>query len=358
MNARDEGGEIARMLLESAQSLLEERGGTARARKLRFTESGFDRAFWSEMCRLGWPGLTLPEAAGGSGLGCTEYVALAKVLGRSLAPEPLIGAVLAARGMQGEALAALLSGTSLVLAAWQEHPQRIDLAPETSVRGGKVNGRKLFVPVGCGADAFLVACREGCALVRRDAYGIHVEATPMQDGSHLATITFRDAPAQAMRADADLTFALEEATLASAAYLHGVASAAFELTVAYLKTREQFGRPIGSFQALQHRAVDLAIQLALTEATLGAAARTMDSIAPLTEKQATVSRAKARAANTSMLVTRQGIQMHGAIGYTDEYDAGLYLRSVMTQMNLYGSAAVHRARFGALLEAREQGLSA
>ena len=123
---------------------------------------------------------------------------------------------------------------------------------------------------------------------------------------------------------------------------------AFAMTLDYMKTRQQFGRTIGSFQALQHRAVDLKIQISLTRASVEAAAATLDSVTVPALRQSAVSRAKARAAEASMLVTKQCIQLSGGIGYTDAYDVGLFLRKAMVLSNLYGSAALHRARYAAV----------
>jgi alkylation response protein AidB-like acyl-CoA dehydrogenase len=122
---------------------------------------------------------------------------------------------------------------------------------------------------------------------------------------------------------------------------------AFSMTLDYLRTRQQFGRPIGSFQGLQHRAVDLKIQVALTRASVESAAATLDSLPAdaVAPRQAAVSRAKARAAQAALLVARQAVQLHGAIGYTDEYDVGLFLRKAMVTANQFGSAALHRRRF-------------
>jgi alkylation response protein AidB-like acyl-CoA dehydrogenase len=115
-----------------------------------------------------------------------------------------------------------------------------------------------------------------------------------------------------------------------------------------MKTREQFGRKIGSFQALQHRAVDMQIQLSLTRASVGSAAEVLDSAATLTERQAAVSRAKVRASDAAMLMTRGCIQLHGGIGYTDAADIGLFLRKAIVLAPLYGSASIHRRRFRAV----------
>ena len=152
----------------------------------------------------------------------------------------------------------------------------------------------------------------------------------------------------------DLSDALDEAALATAAQLLGVMDQAFAMTLDYLRTRHQFGRAIGSFQTLKHRAVDLKIQLELTRASIAAAAAALDTPGtPRAERRASVSRAKARASDAAMLVTRQGVQLHGGIGYTDEADIGLYLRKAMVLANQFGAADLHRRRFATLAPEEE-----
>ncbi|MGH7071448.1 MAG: acyl-CoA dehydrogenase family protein, partial [Acetobacteraceae bacterium] len=146
----------------------------------------------------------------------------------------------------------------------------------------------------------------------------------------------------------DFARPLEEAILATAAYLLGLSRSAFAITLDYMATRAQFGRPIAAFQALRHRVADLKIQWELMRASIRAAAATLDRETNLALGRAAVSRAKARAADASLLITRQAIQLHGGIGYTDEADIGLFLRKAMVQINLYGSAALHRSRYAAL----------
>jgi alkylation response protein AidB-like acyl-CoA dehydrogenase len=146
----------------------------------------------------------------------------------------------------------------------------------------------------------------------------------------------------------DVEAALDEATLATAAYLLGLARRAFEITREYLIVRKQFGHPIGSFQALQHRAADMKIQIELTRASVAAAATAFDGEADPRMRALRVSQAKVRAGETALLVVREAIQMHGAIGYTDEYDIGLYVRKAMTVANTFGTAAWHRRRYASL----------
>ena len=320
-------------------------GNLRRIRALRFTTAGFDREVWREMCTLGWPGLILPEERGGSGLGLREFCALAEELGAALAPEPLIPGAMAAASLRDDRLAAVLAGDLVVVPAWQERANTLDQAGDTVLRDGRVTGRKMFVPMAGGADAFLVTTSAGPVLVMRDAPGVTLVVEQTQDGGNFGVLSFADAPG-----DVSGTWhsgALDAATLASAAYLLGVMEAAFALTLDYLLTRKQFGRVIGSFQALQHRAADLKLRIALTRASVENAADVFDGAPTMAERQGAVSRAKARASEAAMSVTQEAIQLHGGIGYTDEYDVGLYLRKAMVLSNLYGSPALHRRRFAA-----------
>jgi alkylation response protein AidB-like acyl-CoA dehydrogenase len=202
-----------------------------------------------------------------------------------------------------------------------------------------------------GATTMLLPVRDAdtLALHMLPMAGAQARATETQDGGHVVTLLAD--PAHGVRIAGDvanaLDIALDEAALATAAYLLGVMERCFEITLGHLRTREQFGRPIGSFQALQHRAVDLKIQLSLARASVEAAATTLDGLPPdaRAPRCAAVSRAKARAAEASLRVTREAVQMHGAIGCTDEYHVGLFLRKAMVLANRYGSASLHRRRF-------------
>ena len=343
METGEDRGESLRMIRDSAAGMAPRTGDLRRIRALRFTEPGFDRAIWSEMCNMGWTGLLVPEDRGGSGLGVQELCALTEELGASLIPEPLIPATFAAMLLPADALTDVLAGERIVLPAWQEQPHSIETVGATRLEGGRLTGRKMFIPMAAGADAFLVTVPGGLALVERNAGGVRLELTQTQDGGNVGTLTLENAPAEALPGNA--ADALEVATMATSAYLLGVMDRVFTMTLDYLKTREQFGRKIGSFQALQHRAADLKVQVALTRATVAAAAATLDRSQDPAVRQAAVSRAKARASDAASLVTRQCIQLHGGIGYTDAADPGLFLRKMMVLAPFYGSAALHRARF-------------
>ena len=350
----DDRAESVRLIRDSAAGLAPRTGDLRRIRALRFNDPGFDRAVWKQMAEMGWPGLRLPEDAGGSALGMAEYCAIAEEMGAALAPEPLISVAMAARVLAATPhVSAILAGERIVIPAWQERANTLDTAGHTTVSVGRATGKKVFVPMAAGADAFLVSGRDGLALVERDAPGLSLTVERTQDGGNFGTLSLADTPCTPVAGD--LAAALEEATLATAAYLLGAMDRVFAMTIDYLKTRVQFGKPIGSFQALQHRAADLKIQVALTRASIESVAAALDSGLSGPARLAAVSRAKARASDSGMLVCRQAIQLHGGIGYTDEADPGLFLRKAMVLCNLYGSATLHRTRFATLATDTDEG---
>ena len=344
MSATQDRAESLRMIRDSAAAVIPADGGLARARALRFTLPGYDPAILAAMGAMGWIGLRLPEEAGGIGLGMAEACALQEELGRALVPEPLIAAALSARLLAAAGdtalLPALLAGESLVLTAWQQSADSLD-AP------GDPAAPRLFIPMAAGARAVLLPAREGDGLALHLLEGTTPEILKTQDGGHVGTLAPALAGTRRIAADIGETMALalDEAALSTAAYLLGLMERCFAMTLDYLRARQQFGRPLGSFQALQHRAADLKIQLVLARASIEGAAADIDAGAPPETRRALVSRAKARAAEAALRVTREAVQLHGAIGYTDEYDTGLFLRKAMVTANAYGSAALHRARY-------------
>lgn len=339
--------ETNRMIRESVRAIAPANFDLSRVRACRFTELGYDRDVFRQMVDMGWLGLRLAESEGGLELGVGSYVALAETLGASLVPEPLVGAATALRLVGGLHETVLANGAT-VLAAWQDAPRSLEWRNGVSCADGRISGEKVYVQNGAGADRFVVPFAGGVAVVDRDAEGLDMTRLPTQDGGHFISLSFTGAPAEIHPA-ANVDVAIEEAILATAAYLFGLSERAFSITVEYLKVRKQFDRPIGSFQALQHRATDIKIQLELARAALHAAASTCDR-SPLDDRvRAAVSQAKARISDVAMLIAKEAIQMHGAIGFTDEYDIGLYVRKAMTLSNLFGSAADHRRRYDILM---------
>jgi alkylation response protein AidB-like acyl-CoA dehydrogenase len=342
----DEQDDRIRLIRESVATLVPRDGAAKRARALRWKAPGYDRSLWREMARAGWIGLRVPEESGGAGLGMAEFCAIAEGLGAALRPEPFVTCAATAPLLEGEDLGQILGGDGLVMPAWQEVATGLDWIGETRFLAGRVTGIKHFVPGALSADSFLVTTRDGLALVRRDAPGVSVVARKTHDGSELGEVHFADAPGKAVAGDFGRSF--DEAALATAAYLLGALESAFEITLSYLSLRKQFGHPIGSFQALQHRVVDLKIKLEITRAVVAEAAAVLDTGASDDSRRSVVSRAKARASDTAIAMARETIQFHGAIGMTDEHDIGLYARKILATYNQYGPATAHRRRFTAL----------
>ena len=330
------------MIRDSATAVFPPRGGAARVRELRFRSPGHDPATYREMCALGWAALRLPEEAGGSGLGVAELVAIAEALGAALVPEPILATAAIAPLFTGSLLAQVSNGQLIVAPAWAETANALDAVPTTSFAKGRVNGVKRFVSAG-GAQAFLVQAREGLALVRRDDPGVVVTEHFTQDGGVLAELRLLDAAGTPVEGSLDI--ALQELTLANAGVLLGTMERMIEITLEYLSTRRQFGQPIGAFQVLQHRMVDLRLQLEISRAVLAETAATLDAESDAALRAMAVSQAAARLSDAAMTVAREAIQLHGAIGMTDECDVGLYARKALTLYNRFGAAAQHRARY-------------
>ena len=365
--------EHAALLKESVTDFATRATDVARARALRGTVQEYDRSLWRQMAELGWLGVTLPERYGGMALGVTEAAIVAEGLARVLAPEPftasivLAGGVLAASGneaLKDELLPRVVAGEQVPALAWQETAGALDaghiMARATPFEGGfRLNGTKRYVAGAAGADVYVVAARSDAgvvlACVEGSAAGVSVELERLADGRNFGTLTLNDAlvphervAASGEAAAAALGRALDHATAVASAELYGVMSRALEMSVDYMKTRVQFGRPIGSFQALQHRAVDLYIQQQLASAALQDGLRELDQEPAAARRSSIASRIKARCSEAGLRIAREAIQIHGAIGFTDAYDAGLYLKRALVLAAWLGNATQHRRRYAAL----------
>ena len=345
-----------------------------RVRALRGSDNGFDRGRWHAIAEQGWLAVLTPESRGGPGLGAAAANVIARRLGYALFPEPFVAcgvmaSVCIAETESGSAndarLARVLSGQTVAALAWQDDAGGLELAPPVQASEGPsgttLNGASRFVPV--PADAYIVAARSaaGVALywVDSTAKGIGLEREPRADGGSSIRLRLHDvrvaagdriaAPPVGARA---LQRAIDTAIAATGAELVGLAERMLEMTLEYLRTRQQFGKPIGSFQALQHRAVDLWIQGELAKAAVAAAERVLeDSSAAPVARSLAASSAKARAAEAALTIGKQAIQLHGAIGMTDEYDLALYFNRALTLSAWMGNAAEHRRRYAALRDA-------
>lgn len=323
--------ETARLVSEAAAEVL--RHDLPRNRALRFALPGHDPARLAKFAELGWTLLAVPEDRGGLGLGLPALAALAEELGCVLSPEPVIPLALVAARLD---LPGLVEGRPLILPAFAGTEAPI-------LAGGRLTGRPAPVLLGAAAAGWLVETADGAALVEAGAPGVTCTAQPTHDGGHLARLHFDGSPARAI--PGSLRPLAEAATLAHAAYLLGLATRAFDITLDHLCHRRQFDRPLGAFQALQHRMADLFTALLLARATVEEAAAEGSPRA--------ISLARAQAGEAADLVTRAAIQLHGGIGYTDEADIGLYLRKAMVLSGLYGTPRQHRLRALDLLEAGE-----
>jgi alkylation response protein AidB-like acyl-CoA dehydrogenase len=354
--------------LSSEQTLLRDSAvkffaaaGPKAARGLRGQEPGFAPRVLRQAGELGWLGMLVPAAAGGLGLGLTELALVLQQVGRGLVCEPIGSAVVAAGALSQSGahpmLAPVMAGTAVVVPALQENAFGDDpMAPRAQAitRSGtpRVTGTKMFVCAD-GADGFLVSASAtgGPVLcyVKRDAPGCMLEASGTVDGRRLATLALADAPADLIAPHPSSRGAVEAlhslVLLALAAELLGVMEKAQEMTLEYLRIRKQFGKPIGGFQALQHKAADMYIRIEATRSLVFQIAANNDtySLDPLMAVAA-----KAKASEEALTVTKTCIQLHGAIGFTDEHDIGLYLKRAMLLSSLCGNAAAQRRRYFAL----------
>jgi alkylation response protein AidB-like acyl-CoA dehydrogenase len=365
-----------KMLQETAASFLAGEGSIAR--QLRHwrdigCKDGFGHGLWRQFAELGLTGICIPESHGGMGLGATEAALVLEEIGRNLTPSPFLAtAVVATRAIDGTQHAdrwfpAILSGEAVLALAIDEDPrhgpEQTALEAKRQGNGFVLNGAKQFVVQGASADMIVTAARtagspgeiEGLTLfaVAKEAVGLAVESVALVDSSKAARLTFENVQldADAVIGEVDggwqpLQRALGVGRAGAAAELVGVAAAASAITLDYLRQRKQFGRLIGEFQALQHRAAHLYAEIEIARAATYKAAQLLDSGDDRAEL--TVSVAKAKAADVASLAVREGVQMHGGIGMTDEHDIGLFMKREAVLGELFGDVYYHRERVAAL----------
>jgi 3-oxochol-4-en-24-oyl-CoA dehydrogenase len=333
------------------------------ARGLRERDPSFDPARLREAGELGWLGILVPEAMNGLGLGLTELALVLEQAGRGLVCEPTGVAAISAAGLAlGRSphpmLDRVMSGAAVVVPALEESGFGDDpLAPHTRIVGKsgapRLSGEKVSVCVE-GAAGFLVSAsgEDGPALcyVSRDAPGLTLATTPTVDGRKLATLRLNEVPAEIIWPESNSINAVEAlhnlALMALSAELLGVMEQAQEMTFDYLRIRKQFGKLIGSFQALQHQAVNIYIRVEATRSLVFQVAANNDAFRIDPAMAVAV---KAKASEDALAVTKACIQLHGAIGFTDEHDIGLYLKRAMLLSSLFGNAAAQRRRYIALV---------
>jgi alkylation response protein AidB-like acyl-CoA dehydrogenase len=359
------------MLRDSARGLISDKAPVSHLRQLRDAKdsTGFSRELWRAFAEMGFSGLLVPEDFGGSGLGCVEAGVVMEEIGRTLMPSPFLStAVLAASalarggssGQKSEHLPKIAQGSLLAALAIDEgakhRPLQTAMQAVRSGNGFRLSGAKAFVVDGHTADLLIVAARSAGSpgesdgmtlfLVDPKTKGIELERTTMVDSHNAARIVFDhvEVNADGVLGEVDQGFALLQGVLnigrgAVASEMVGVAEEVFGRTVSYLKERRQFGKLIGEFQALQHRAAHLYTEIEITRAAVLKALQTLDG--DFANAGAAVAVAKARAGSTATLAVQEGVQMHGGMGMTDQFDIGFFMKRARVCQELFGDSNFH-----------------
>jgi len=365
-----------RMLQDTVRPFMAEEGAIkSQLRHWRDTgcTDGYGTELWKQFAELGLTGILISEAQGGAGLGAVEASLVLEEIGRNLTPSPfLTTAVAAVRALEGSAQAerwfpGILAGETVAALAIDEDkhhdPANVALAAKRQGNGFMLSGAKQFVVHGNSADIILVAARTGGSAGETDGLtlfaieqgtsGLEVETATLADSSKAARLKFDNVAvdADAVVGEVDggwgpLSRALNAGRAGAAAELVGVAAGASEMTFEYLKQRKQFGRLIGEFQTLQHRAAHLYGEIEIARAAALKAAQLLD--AGDDKADLWVSVAKAKAGRVSALAVQEGVQMHGGIGMTDEHDIGLYMKREAVLLELFGSPRFHANRVAEL----------
>jgi alkylation response protein AidB-like acyl-CoA dehydrogenase len=337
---------------------------------------GYSREYWRQMADLGWAGIIFPERYGGLDLGFAELGVVLEELGRYIAPQPFLSTVLLAGNAillaggeeQKQAwLPGICAGNKVLALAFQEvgrfSPWQVSTMAEAIPDGFIISGEKRFVLDGYGADQLVVLARTSDSagdrkgltlfLVDPDASGVDITALKILDSRNAALIKFDQVNVSTGQIIGEIGLAadvldtvFDQASAGLTAELTGTISEAFERTIEYLKTRQQFGALIGTFQALKHRAADMFCECELAKSLNMEALRAIDD--QYEDCSAIVSAAKARISDTANLIGRESIQMFGGIGMTDEEDIGLFMKRARVAEVTLGDSSYHRERFATL----------
>ncbi|MGZ6251730.1 MAG: acyl-CoA dehydrogenase family protein [Candidatus Binataceae bacterium] len=357
------------MLRQSARSLLERECPSTHVRQMMEDERGYSPELWRKMADLGWLGLVLPEEHGGAGLNYVDLVVVAEEMGRVLLPSPFIWTLMFAEAIarsgsddqKRRLLPAIARGELVATAAHLEANARwaesgITLGARKSGAGYLLDGDKLFVNDAHAADFFLVAARTGgkrgggVTLFAIDSKRAGVAVTPlktMDQTRKLGAVTFRGVKAAAADVVGEvndgwpvLAAAIDRAKVALAAEMIGGAQKVLDSAVEYTKVCEQFGRPIGSFQAVQHKCANMMVDIEGAKSAIYYAAWAVSNDAPDASAAAAV--AKAAASDAYRRTAADGIQVHGGIGFTWEHDMHLYFKRAMSSEFTFGDANFNR----------------
>ena len=339
-------------LEDAARSFLTEQCPTARVRTIHESGSGWDRELWSEMVELGWLGVAVPESAGGLGLGLVELALLAEAAARHVVPVPFVSTVIAieiARAAADHDLVDRLLAGATACVAW--------CSDRSSLRatGDRLTGRSDPVPFGPTADlAVVIAATDSSdlgvfAVELTDAVRPAVE--PAMDLTRpLGWLELDDTPARRLGGTELAQRLTDVGAMTSAMELLGTGSVAMELAVQYAKDRVQFGRPIGSFQAVKHRCADMLVDVEGIRSSAYWAAWCLSVDDP--DRSVAASTAKVWAGDASKRVMAGALQVHGGIGFTWEHDLHLFMKRAQLDQLDFGDSPWHRVRLGELLRAK------
>jgi len=366
------------LLRSTARKFFENECPSEVVRALMETPDGMSSALWAKVSEQGWLGLIYPEAYDGMGLGLVDLVVLMEEMGRAVVPGPYFSSVLlgglaileaGSEAQKKEWLPRIATGQARVALAWMEPSAMLGAEGVTLAavpRGGMVtlSGTKLFVSDAHAADAIVVAARTdtgtsedgiGLFLVPRGARGLEVRLLPTMDQTRkLCEVTLEDVTlgAEARLGGAGtggraLGRVLDRATVALCAEMCGGAQRVLDMTVEYAKIRQAFGRPIGSYQGVKHRAADMLVDVENSKSITYYAAWALDEGVP--EGPLAVSMAKAYVSDAYRRVAAAGIQLHGGIGFTWEHDLHLYFKRAKGSEFTFGDATYHRERVAQLV---------
>jgi alkylation response protein AidB-like acyl-CoA dehydrogenase len=350
--------ESQQMLRDNARKFFAGECPISQVRRLLETVTAHDDALWSKMTEQGFTGIIFPEEYSGVGLGKVELILLMEEAGRALLPGPffstvaLAGVVIdaaASPAQKKKYLEPICRGAARSTVAIPEASGSWDPADaQISVANGRLTGEKLFVPDAAIADSIIVVAREGVFAVESKAPGISIKPMPGMDLTRkLYSVRFASTPAEKLGDASGLAKALDVATAALAAEMVGGMQRTLELTVEYAKTRKQFGKPIGSFQAVQHQCADMYLETESARSAAYYAAWALEEDTP--DAAVAVSIAKMYASDASRTVGNRGIQIHGGMGFTWENDLHLYYRRAKASETAFGDATFHRERIARLV---------
>jgi alkylation response protein AidB-like acyl-CoA dehydrogenase len=352
--------ESQEILRESARKFFAGECPIAEVRRLMETETAFDANLWRKVAQQGYTGITFPEEFGGVGLGTVELVLLMEEAGRALLPGPLFSTValagsvldhVATKEQKTKYLAPICRGDARSTVAFLENTASWDLADvHLTAANGKLKGQKLFVPDAAIADWLIVIARNGVFLVDAKAREVRVEPMLSMDLTRkLYSVHFDNASGEKLgeTSGLGLTRAVDVATAALTAEMVGGMQRTLDLTVEYAKTRKQFGKPIGIYQAVQHQCADMYLETESSRSAVYYAAWALQENAP--DAAAAVSIAKMYASDASRTVGNRGIQVHGGMGFTWENDIHLYYRRAKASETAFGDASFHRERLARLV---------